>query len=66
MSKILREVRAQDPGEFVMGIPRFWFAAAQNDLMMLRGSRPKEAKDLKKKKEDPKSKEKNTKGPSRK
>ena len=45
MSQILREVRAEDPGDFCMGVPRFWFAAAQNDLMMLRGTRPKEAKE---------------------
>lgn len=66
MSQILREVRAEDPGDFIMGIPRFWFAAAQNDLMMLRGTRPKEAKDVKKKKEEPRPKEKTTKGHPRK
>lgn len=66
MSQILREVRAEDPGEFCMGIERFWFAAAQNDLMMLRGTRPKEAKEKPKLHKDPKKDEKNTKGKPRK
>ena len=66
MTQILREVRAEDPGEFCMGVPRFWFAAAQNDLMMLRGTRPKEGKEKPKLHKLPKKEQENTKGKPRK
>lgn len=70
MSQTLRSVRAEEVGDFLMGDPEFWFAAAQGDLMRLRNTLVEGPKNKRPKpklrEEKPKAKEKGTKAPQKK